>query len=165
LETDARTMDPRILTRILEEFIPFNRFLGVRTLELGDGLARLELPFRPELVGNPLRQALHGGVISMLLDSTGGASVWTQIRRDDLPSTIDLRIDYLRPARAEALIGQGTVVRLGNRVGVVELRAYHPGDEVRPVAAGMGVYSIRRATGKDDAVPWRRVLFELETSP
>jgi uncharacterized protein (TIGR00369 family) len=164
LETDARTMEPRILTRILEEFIPFNRFLGVRTLELGDGLARLELPFRPELVGNPLRQALHGGVVSMLLDSTGGAAVWTQIRRDDLPSTIDLRIDYLRPARAEALIGQGRVVRLGNRVGVVELRAYHHGDEARPVAAGMGVYSIRRATGKDDAVPWRRVLSELETS-
>jgi uncharacterized protein (TIGR00369 family) len=164
LETEARTLEPRTLTRILEEFIPFNRFLGVRTLELDDGVARLELPFRPELVGNPLRQALHGGVISMLLDSTGGAAVWTQIRRDDLPSTIDLRVDYLRPARAETLIGQGRVVRLGNRVGVVELRAYHPGDAERPVAAGMGVYSIRRATGRDDAGPWQRTLAELETS-
>jgi len=162
VETDARTLEPRILTRILEEFIPFNRFLGLRVRELDSGLARLELPFRPELVGNPLRQTLHGGAISMLLDSTGGGAVWTQIRREDLLSTVDLRVDYLRPARPELLIGQGRVVRLGNRVGVVELRAYHPGDADRPVAAGMGVYSIRHATGKDDAAPWRRALAELD---
>ncbi len=162
MERDATRLKPRTLTRVIEELIPFNCFLGVRVLELGDGCARLELPFRPEYVGNPLRQALHGGVISMLLDTTGGAAVWTRIHRDDLLSTVDLRVDYLRPASPEPLIARGRVVRLGNRVAVVELRAFHGADDGRPVAAGTSVYSVRRTRAQDDAEPWRRALAALE---
>lgn len=165
MERDPGRLPTPLLTRVIEELIPFNRYLGVRVVELGDGSARLELPFRREYVGNPLRQALHGGTISMLLDTTGGAAVWTQIRRDDLLSTVDLRVDYLRPASPENLIASGRVVRLGNRVGVVELRAFHRGEDERPVAAGTAVYSVRRATGRDDAVPWREALAALEAGP
>ena len=42
---------------------------------------------------------------------------------------------------------------LGNRVGVAELRAFHPGSEDRPVAAGMGVYSVKRDNG-DEGGTW-----------
>jgi len=144
----ARTsIDRERLTALFDSVIPFNRFLGVRVAEIGDGRASLKLPFRPDFVGNPILQTLHGGVISTLLDNCGGIAVWSQIGQDDLVSTVDLRVDYLRPGKAETLIGSGRVVRLGNRVGVVELRAFHPGSEDRPVAAGTGVYNIRRTPG------------------
>lgn len=148
------SFDAESLGRAFEEYIPFNRLLGMRCLEIGDGVVRVELPFRPELVGNPEIPALHGGAISSTMDTTGGLAVWAQARPMDRVSTIDLRVDYLRPGRAESLIVVARVVRLGNRVGVAELRAFHPGAEDRPVAAGMGVYSVKRRQGEDAAARW-----------
>jgi uncharacterized protein (TIGR00369 family) len=157
--TDAvDRLDHATITRIVEELIPFNRHFGLRVHDLGPGLATVELPFRPELIGNPLLPSLHGGAIAMLLDATGGAAVWTRVSRDDLMSTIDLRVDFLRPARPEPLVARGRVVRLGNRVGVVELRASHAGDEDSPVAAGTGVYSIRRGVGGAQLEGWRAAV-------
>ena len=150
LEFETRNAED--LARAFEEYIPFNRLLGMRCLEVEDGFARVELPFRPELVGNPEIPALHGGAISSTLDTTGGLAVWSRARPDDRVSTIDLRVDYLRPGRAEPLIVTAALVRLGNRVGVAELRAFHPDDEDRPIAAGMGVYSVKR--NGDDGARW-----------
>jgi uncharacterized protein (TIGR00369 family) len=145
------------LAEAFERHIPFNSFLGMRCLEVEDGRARVELPFKRELIGNPEIPALHGGTISATLDTTGGLAVWSRARPHDRVSTIDLRIDYLRPGRAERFIAVAHVVRLGNRVGVAELRAFHPDDEDRPIAAGTGVYSIRRNGEADDARwTWQR---------
>ena len=104
-------MDEETLTRLTEEFIPFNKFLGVRVGAIRKGFTRLEIPFRPELIGDPLRPALHGGVLSMLADTAGGMAVWSGIADDrSRVSTIDLRIDYLRPGKQETLVAEGTVV-------------------------------------------------------
>jgi len=148
------TYDAKRLAEIFESYIPFNKLLGLRCLEIEDGRVRVELPFRPELVGNPEIPALHGGAISSTLDTTGGLAVWSQAGPNDRVSTIDLRVDYLRPGRAEPLIAVACVVRLGNRVGVAQLRAFHPDAEDKPVAAGMGVYSVKRDNGGDHLARW-----------
>jgi uncharacterized protein (TIGR00369 family) len=136
-------MDAAELKTVMESFIPFNAFLGVRVVEANEKRVRLEVPFRPELVGDPIRPALHGGVLSALADAAGGAAVWLGI--EDMTSrvsTIDLRIDYLRPARLEALVAEAIVVRLGNRVGVVDVRLYNAATPEVTVATGKGVYNI-----------------------
>jgi uncharacterized protein (TIGR00369 family) len=134
---------PDILKQVMEELIPFNRYLGVRVAEVRRSFARLEIPFREELIGDPLRPALHGGVISALADAAGGAAVWTGIQDERARvSTIDLRIDYLRPARLVTIIAEATVVRLGNRVGVADVRLFHPDAEADTVATGKGVYNV-----------------------
>ena len=136
-------MSPEILKQVMEEMIPFNRYLGVRATEVRKGFARLEVPFRDELVGDPLRPALHGGVLSALADTCGGAAVWVSIDDERARiSTIDLRIDYLRPARLTNVIAEASVVRLGNRVGVADVRMFHPDAESDTIATGKGVYSI-----------------------
>jgi len=138
-----------IVKQFMEQRVPFNRILGMRLARLGRGRAVLELPFREEFIGDPFRPALHGGVISSLLDTCGGAAVFTTLSDiGDRTSTVDLRIDYLRPGRKEKLVATAEVVRAGNRVAVVSLRAYHPGGEDEPVATGTGVYNIRRAGEK-----------------
>jgi len=151
---DAATVDPEQLRTLFEQFIPFNKYLGLQFTEIAEGRVRVELPFRPEFIGNPELPALHGGVISAMLDTTGGVAVWSQARPMDRVSTVDLRVDYLRPGRAERLIAVAGVVRLGNRVGVAVLRAFHPGAENKPVAAGMGVYNGRRTKGDDLGRLW-----------
>ena len=57
-------------------------------------------------------------------------------------STIDLRIDYLRPARLETIVAEANVVRLGNRVGVADVRLYHGSTASETVATGKGVYNV-----------------------
>ena len=132
------------LRAVFEQIIPFNRHLGIRVAALGEGSCRLELPFREEFIGDPLRRALHGGVISTLADTAGGFAVWTRVGAEDRVSTIDLRVDYLAPGAPDLLIAEATVVRVGNRVGVVDVRCTQPRAPERVVATAKGVYNIKR---------------------
>ena len=136
-------MDATALRQVMEELIPFNRYVGVRVIEIDRGRVRLEVPFRPELIGDPLRQAMHGGVISMLSDTAGGAAVWSAL---DEPrarvSTIDMRVDYLRPGRQETLVAEANVVRLGRKVAVTDMRLFHPSAPNESIATGKGVYNV-----------------------
>jgi uncharacterized protein (TIGR00369 family) len=135
---------PKELLGLLQEVIPFNKFLGITIDEARTGYVRLQLPFRAELIGDASRPALHGGVISTLIDTCGGFAVWTQLRIEDRVSTIDLRVDYLAPGAPEALVAEATVVRVGNRVGVVDVRCWQPSAPSRTVATGKAVYNIKR---------------------
>jgi uncharacterized protein (TIGR00369 family) len=132
------------LCRFMEEQIPFNKFLGVKVAAMQGGFARLEIPFRPEFIGDPQRPALHGGVISMLADTAGGLAVWSGLDDErSRVSTIDLRIDYLRPGKLDTLMAEASVVRLGNRVGVADVRLFHPSAAGETIATGKGVYSVK----------------------
>lgn len=130
--------------RFMEQMIPFNRFLGMRVSELGEGRARIDIPFREEFIGDPLRPALHGGVISALVDTCGGAALWTSIDSGDRLSTVDLRVDYLRPGPAKDISCIAEVVRMGNRVGVADMRVFPSDDSSLVVATGKAVYSVKR---------------------
>jgi uncharacterized protein (TIGR00369 family) len=146
-EPDSLDADDRLpmVRWFMGEHIPFHRWLGVEVVELGPGRATLAVPFRAELVGDPDRPALHGGVLSALADAAGGAAVWTRIGPHDRVSTIDLRVDYLRPARLERFEARASVLRVGNRVGVADVTLIHPGDE-EPIAQAKGVYSVKRVS-------------------
>lgn len=136
-------MNHELLVRVMEELIPFNRWLGVKCVRLEAGFARLEVPFRPELVGDATRPALHGGVLSTLADTAAGAAVWSRLDDDQVRiSTIDLRVDYLRPGRLETIAAEASVVRVGNRVGVADVRLFHPDSPAETIATGKGVYNI-----------------------
>ena len=136
-------MDRTALKQLMETMIPFNRFLGIKCVEVTDAGVHLSLPFRPEFVGDPMRPALHGGVMSTLADVAGGMAVWADLEDPTARvATIDLRIDYLRPGRLETLDARATVVRKGNRVGVVDVVIFHPALPDETVATGKGVYNI-----------------------
>src|SRR5688500_2922387 len=96
-------LDLESIRQFFDEAIPFNRYVGLRLISLERGKVTARLPFKPELVGDPMRPALHGGVISMLADTVGGGAVWTLTRAGDKVATIDLRVDYLRPGRLTEL--------------------------------------------------------------
>ncbi len=130
----------------MAEAIPFNRVLGIEVVELRGGFARLEVPFRKELIGDPSRPALHGGVISAVVDACGGAAALTLVPPPGLVSTIDLRVDYLRPGEPQRLVCESSVTRLGNRVASVDSRVFHPEAPDRLIATGKAVYNIHRRT-------------------
>jgi uncharacterized protein (TIGR00369 family) len=84
---------------------------------------------KPELIGHFLLQRLHGGAISALMDAIGGFAVMLALgarHRDEEPElrilrfakvgTIDLRVDYLRPASGPVFDASAQVLRLGSRI-------------------------------------------------
>ncbi|MFC1850620.1 PaaI family thioesterase [candidate division CSSED10-310 bacterium] len=133
-----------IVTTFMEQKIPFNKYLGIKITVLRDGYAVMELPYQPQFIGDPFRPALHGGVISTLIDTCGGAAVFTKIEPQDRASTVDLRVDYLRPGPLDSLICEANILRIGNRVGVTEMKVYPKSDPTLIIASGKGVYNIRR---------------------
>lgn len=137
-------MDQSMFLKLIEEMIPFNKFLGMQVVHMSPGKLRIDIPFREELIGNPMRRALHGGVLSTVSDTAGGMLIWSAL--DHIwynLSTIDLRMDYLRPGKCETLACEATLVRLGKSVGVADMRCFHPGNEEETIATGKGVYSIK----------------------
>lgn len=144
--------DPKVIELVrvfMADQIPFNKVLGIVATDLREGFARLEIPFRPELIGDPFRPAIHGGVISALIDTCGGAAAFTMITPPETVSTIDLRIDYLRPGERKTLVCESTVTRMGNRVASVDGRVFHPDSPDRLIATGKAVYNVKRARDKD----------------
>jgi uncharacterized protein (TIGR00369 family) len=141
------------LTTLFEERIPFNHVLGLRIDSLAaDGVAG-HLAMRPDLIGHYAHQRLHGGVISATLDAMAGLAVMAAIgarHMDEAPTermrrfgklgTIDLRVDYLRPALGERFILRGEVLRLGSRVATARMEF---GDaEGKVLATGSAAYIV-----------------------
>lgn len=132
------------MRKLIENQIPFNRFIGIRVLDLARGRCTLHIPYREELLGDSRRGAIHGGVLSMLADTCGGFAVWSMGEIDDRIATIDLRVDYLKPAIETDLVADAVVKLHGNRVGNAQIVIHPKGDPQTILAEGRGVYNIRR---------------------
>lgn len=142
-----------LLRTFYEKSLPFNRLLGIRIDPIISEEVTVRLDMREELVGNYIRGILHGGVISALLDLTGGliasvgllkngedSSVEELTQRLSRIGTIDLRIDYLRAGKGEHFLTTGHTLRQGNRVSVIRTEM-HNNDNIL-IAAGTGTYLV-----------------------
>jgi uncharacterized protein (TIGR00369 family) len=144
--SDALVPSPNMLKEVMEHVIPFNRLLGMQVVAIDDDHVTIRLPFKEEFIGDVTKPAVHGGVISALLDATGGAAIFSKINAGDSISTIDLMVDYLRPCPPGTIVAIGKVVRLGGRVGLAQLTAHIEGDPAHLIASGRAAYNIRRGT-------------------
>jgi len=86
---------------------PFGKQLGVEVVEVGDGRARIRLPFRAELT-NPAGK-LHGGVIATLADSAMAMAVGSVLGVPGRHSTVKLEIKYKAPVTAGEIIAEAIV--------------------------------------------------------
>ena len=131
------------LRQLFENQINYNRFLGMRIDSLEERVARIRIPYAEHLIGDPFRPALHGGAVSSLIDVAGGLAAFTAVQRGDRLSTVDLRVDYLRPAQLLDLVAEARLLRAGNRVAVADVTVFQD-DPERPIAVGKGVYNVNR---------------------
>lgn len=142
-----------LLGDMYENKMPFDRLLGIRIDSLTPTDIRVKIDMRHELVGNFMRGILHGGVISSVLDLTGGliASVELLKQIEGSPSdeivkrltrigTIDLRVDYLRAGKGDFFTSSGSVLRQGNKVAVIRTEFCNEQDLL--IAAGTGTYLV-----------------------
>ena len=147
--TQKKTRELHALMKgVMEEHIAFNKHLGLKVESFDPAAPKLRLLMRPELVGNPTRQILHGGVISATLDVAGGFAIMLSLAGEieatptSFPNmgTIDLRVDYLRPGRGKYFIATARIVRKGSRIAVVHMELHNDAGEL--IATGGGAYVV-----------------------
>ncbi|HEY7653698.1 MAG TPA: PaaI family thioesterase [Methylomirabilota bacterium] len=98
---------------------PFMRFLGLEIIRAEKGLVEIRLPYREEFLRHDGSDWLHGGVVSALADIAGDYAVITETATG-VP-TIDMRVDYLRPARRGELVALARTLRVGRTVSVADV--------------------------------------------
>ncbi len=102
----------------------------------GEAGVEIRLPWRAEFMSNPDRGGAHGGILAALIDTAADFAIAARLGRP-LP-TIDLRVDYHRPAAAGPMLVRGTVIRLGRQIATAEASVFDSED--RLLASGRGAY-------------------------
>ncbi len=114
--------------------------LGIGYVDHGADWAELSLPWAPGLVGMPDSGVLASGPIISLMDMATSVAIWVRLNRFRHQATLDLRVDYLRPAIPErTVIGRGECYGLTRSVAFVRGTA-HDGDPADPVAHVTGTF-------------------------
>lgn len=111
----------------------FHEWMQLRAAHVERGRAQLLLPYRRELIGNPHIPAIHGGILAGLIDTAGGAATFT-ITNAPTP-TVDLRVDYIRPALEKDTVADARVVNSGSTVAFVDVSVLQLPSEGEPAEA------------------------------
>ena len=121
---------------------PHARYLGMQVVETGPGLAVLMLPYRPELIGDPVRRVVFGGAITTLLDQASGLAVACALDVLRAIATVDLRVDYLRAAVPELdLYARVECYKVTRNVAFIRGLAYERSPE-DPFASCLGTFML-----------------------
>lgn len=142
------------LVELFEQKIVFNQHIGLKLDEIRPERVVGHIDMRPELIGHYAHHRLHGGVISSAMDSMGGLAVLAamaarhmddnveqRMHRFAKLGTIDLRVDYLRPAVGSVRFGiSAETLRLGSRVASTRME-FHAADGTL-LAVGSAAYIV-----------------------
>ena len=114
--------------------------LGIAYKDHGADWVELTLPYDERLIGMPESGIIASGPIISLMDMATSLSIWVKIGRFRHQATLDLRVDYLRPAvPGRDIVGRGECYRVTRSVGFVRGLA-HDGDPADPVAHVTGTF-------------------------
>ena len=141
------------LTQMFEEKIVFNQVLGLKITSIRPEMVTARIDMKPELMGSFVHNRIHGGVVSAGLDAMAGLACMAAIgarHMDEAPlqrlhrfaklGTIDLRVDYLRPAIGDHFELRAEVMRLGSRVASTRMEFL--GADGKLLSTGAGAYIV-----------------------
>ena len=137
--------------------MPYSRYLGIKFDRRGDELSAI-LPFRDDLIGNPILPAIHGGATAAFLETASIIELsWSMIRSNiesdapsdvaiRLPKTIDFTIDYLRSGLPRDAYARARITRAGRRYASVSVEAWQDNRD-RPFAQATGHFLMPERDG------------------
>ena len=124
--------------------LPFCHALDMRIDATGFAEAQMSMPYDPAIIGDPETGVVHGGAVSALLDTCGGLAVFLHPEGTKPTATIDLRIDYMRPAKVgERITAWSKVYNVTRTVAFVRGIAFDT-DRDAPVATATGAFTFAK---------------------
>jgi uncharacterized protein (TIGR00369 family) len=125
--------------------LPHAREIGMRLHRSAGGRAVLSVAYDEKLVGDPESGVLHGGVVTALLDTACGSAVMSMPGKLRGTATLDLRIDYMRPATVgQTVWAAAECYRMTRSIGFARAVAYHD-DPSDPIASAAGAFILERS--------------------
>ena len=135
IDTDLSSLSPmhRLLVENFHQAIPHARDMNMRVLELrhAPACAVMAMDYRDEFLGDPQRGLIHTGVITTLIDGACGFAVLAGLEKMVSIATLDLRMDYLRPAmRGKALYARAECYRMTRHIAFVRASAWQDSEDL-----------------------------------
>lgn len=141
------------ISEMFNEKVPFHKLLGLKIQSMDCDRVQVSFSMRDELVGHYTRGMVHGGVISSVVDVTGGLAAFmsvqekmadkslnAKIEKFGRVTTIDLRVDFLRPGLGSVFTASAFPLRSGSKVAVSRVELTNEKDEL--IAVGTGSYTV-----------------------
>ena len=133
-------IDKTKMAKQFSEAIPHAKALGIWLDDIGQGTAEVGMPYNEKFIGDPATGVIHGGAVFALLDGCCGAAVVSHPDQKGLTATIDLRVDYMRPATpGQNIRAKATCYNVTRNVAFVRAVALDDNDE-KPVATAAGAF-------------------------
>ena len=126
---------------------------GMAVTALSPGRGSMSMPARPDCVGDPVRGLLHPGALTVLADSACGLAVGAAMAQRAMYATLDLRMDYLRPAGPGAdLHCDAHCYRLTRSIGFVRAEVWQQQAD-QPIAAAQASFMLGTPAGQGRGAP------------
>ena len=120
---------------------PMGTKIGLHYLAVGEARIGTGLVYDDRLIGNAQSGVLHGGVVTTLIDETAGGAAVKATGGASAVATVDLRIDYMRPAEPGLpLYCLAHCYRTTRRIAFFRAEAFQTAE--RPVAIGTGTFMV-----------------------
>lgn len=133
--------------------VPYAQTLGFELVDLTPGRAVARAPYSPETIGDPATGVIHGGVVTALLDNVSGVAVIASLKELKSTATLDLRIDYMRPADVDKdIYAEAECYHITRSVAFTRAWAYHENKE-KVIATASGSFALNDIANLSGQIP------------
>jgi len=131
-------MDSEVLFGRVQRFIGSLRHcqhLGIEPVSASHNELVVKLPYSEKIIGDPETRIIHGGAITTLMDTTSGTAIMCALENFELCPTLDLRVDYMRPAQPDqAVLERARTYRITRSIIFTRCEAFQDDDPAKTVA-------------------------------
>lgn len=134
--------------KAMVRFTPQAQAIGMEITQIEPARVWGLVPYKPELIGDPETGVIAGGVITTFLDTLSGMSAVAAMETPTTVATIDLRIDYMRPATpGQNVLAEAHCYKLGRSVAFVRAVAYDETPD-NPIAHAAAAFMVNSNNGR-----------------